>query len=326
MCRQRRSDRRRQWNVYPGVGIYSTPFLLVQQLEALMSWAALGLVLISAVLHAAWNYVAKSAADSLTFLWGVCVWTPVISLLVCIGAWLFFGEPVDVTTWKLALLGGFFQGIYVALMGAGYNRGDLSVVYPIARGLAPLIIAVIAWIALNERPSIIGILAMCAVLVGAALVTAGMWTHEADGETGGGTSALLPAVAAAVTIAIYHVIDKAGAQGANVVSYLLMMQVVLVVVLTPFVLKRRRLSDLLRTLRTNLGSIALCATLLYTAYALVVAAMMFEDVAYVAAARNISIVFGIILGVARLQEGRAGIRIVAGVLIFAGIIGLALGG
>lgn len=300
-----------------------------------MSWLALGLVFISAILHAAWNGIAKSAEDSVTFLWGVCACTPFVSALVCAGAWLFFQIPFDVTTWHLALLGGFFQGLYVALIGAGYNRGDLSVVYPIARGLAPLMIAFIAWITLNEQPSALGIAAICAVLVGAALVTLDMWRERVptDTEQASGlrhaahrTSPVTLALGAAVTIAIYHVIDKAGARGSNVVSYLLLMQVVLLAVLTPFVLRRRGLAELKEAVHDSLGRIVLSSTLLYTAYALVVAAMMFEAVAYVAAARNISILFGVIIGVTSLKEGRPGVRIVAGLLISGGIIALAAGG
>ncbi len=290
-----------------------------------MSWLALALVAVSAVLHAGWNYIAKRASDSVSFLWGVCGAVPIISALVSLGAWLFFDVPLDLSAWRLALLGGFFQALYVGFISAGYNEGDLSIVYPLARGLAPLIIAVLAWVALHEVPTVAGIIGIVLVLGGAIILTTDLGSGD-DTEESSATPAVRLALAAAAMIAIYHVIDKAGAQSSNVVSYLLMMQIVLFAFLTPFIFWRSRAAEAISAVKRNLLNVFVAAVFLYAAYALVVAAMMFEDVAYIAAARNISILFGIIFGVVGLKEGRPAVRIVAGLFITAGIVTLAAGG
>ncbi|MFP3902920.1 MAG: EamA family transporter [Armatimonadota bacterium] len=290
-----------------------------------MSWLALALVTISAVLHAGWNYIAKRASDSVFFLWGVCGAVPIISALVSLGAWLFFDIPLDLSAWRLAILGGFFQALYVGFISAGYNEGDLSIVYPLARGLAPLIIAVLAWVALHEVPTVVGIIGMVLVLVGATTLAADLQGDDDAAKSPAGPGVRL-ALAAAAMIAVYHVIDKAGAKSSNVVSYLLMMQIVLFAFLTPFIFWRSRVAEAVSALKRDIGSVFVAAVFLYAAYALVVAAMMFEEVAYIAAARNISIIFGIILGVVGLKEGRPAVRIIAGVLITAGIVTLAVGG
>ncbi len=292
-----------------------------------MDLLALALVLISAGMHATWNFWAKRASDSVSFLWGFSAVMPLIAGAVVLGEWLFFGNPPNFTTWKLAILGGVIQAAYISLMGAGYNRGDLSVVYPVSRGTAPLIIAVIAWLFLRETPSAVGLLGICIILGGAVLLSWDMLFRNGPSPSAAKPTASLGCAAlAAVTIALYHVVDKAGAQGSSVTSYQFLMEVVIVIALTPLLFIRRRAAKVKAEFREH-GALIFGASLFgYVAYALVITAMMRESVAYVAAARNVSILIGIALGATQLREGKLGLRLIAGALLLGGIVTLAVGG
>jgi len=295
---------------------------------------ALVLVFASAGMHAAWNYWAKRAKDSLSFLWGLAAVAPLVAGTVVLADYLIyvsssgqFGHAPDFSAWKLALLGGVIQAAYFSFMGAGYNRGDLSVVYPVSRGVAPVIIAGLAWVFLHEQPSVVGSAGIIVILIGTLILAYDLlFGGTAAAATSRPASSVGFALFAAVTIALYHVVDKAGAQGSSVTSYLFLMETVIILSITPVLLVRKRAAAFRTEFRQNGRLIVGAAVLMYIAYCLVVTAMMRESVAYVAAARNISILVGIVLGATRLREGTLGVRLLAGLLVLGGIFALAVGG
>ncbi len=289
-----------------------------------MDLVALAFVLISAGMHAAWNFWAKQAKDSIAFLWWLNLLAPVVAVIAMLGNWAATGQGPDFSAWQIAIAGGFVQALYMASMGAGYNSGDLSVVYPVARGVAPVIIALLGWIILKEVPSSIGMVAIVVVL-GGTLVLAWDLLHN-GGKSKSAIKSLQFALFAALNIALYHVVDKYGAKQSSVFSYQFLMEVWLVVWLTPILLMRRKLGGAREEIKINWKLIVLATVLMYTAYCLVIAAMMRESAAYVAAARNISILAGVALGAVRLKEGTLSLRLLAGGLILTGIVALAIWG
>src|SRR6185436_3668689 len=134
-----------------------------------MSAMALGLVLGAAVCHSAWNLILKSEPRRLE------------ASLLALGAAVMLSAPVlwfhpltELTAgaWGLVLLSGVFETAYLVTLSAAYEVGDLSLVYPIARGTAPLVVAPLAVLVLGERLSASGAL-------GIALVVAGIFaTHS----------------------------------------------------------------------------------------------------------------------------------------------------
>jgi drug/metabolite transporter (DMT)-like permease len=291
-----------------------------------MNPVALLLVCISAALHALWNYWAKRAGDSLSFLWGFSLVMPLFAGAAVLGEWLIFSRPPNFATWKLAILGGIIQAVYISCMGTGYNRGDLSVVYPVSRGLAPVVIAVLAWFLLHELPSAAGFVAIIVILLGTLILAYDLLRRPAN--TGTATrpaSSVKFALFASVTIALYHIVDKAGAQGSSVLSYQFLMEVVIAIIIAALIIAKRR--DAFRAEFRQHARLIFGASLLgYISYALVITAMMLESVAYVAAARNISILIGIGLGATRLREGTLSVRLLAGAFIVVGLFALAIGG
>src|SRR5919205_962982 len=121
-----------------------------------MSLGALALVLSAAFTHAYWNLLVKRAEGGPAFVWlfslaSAVLYAPIILVLVAI-------EPLDYgpVEYALILSSGILHLLYAVTLNRGYNVGDLSVVYPIARGTGPLISSVGAILLLGERPTVFG--------------------------------------------------------------------------------------------------------------------------------------------------------------------------
>ena len=137
---------------------------LLDARDGTMTAFALGLVLVSAVAHAGWNFIAKHASAGPVFNWlfdlmAVAVCLPLVAVLVLV-------EPPHLTNlaWVFIIGSALLELAYFLLLGQGYRTGDLTLVYPLARGTGPLLATAAAFVLLEERPSP---LAVCgALLVG----------------------------------------------------------------------------------------------------------------------------------------------------------------
>src|SRR5512141_1294872 len=130
-----------------------------------MPIAALAIVLFAALLHALWNFFAKDARDSSAFMWwGVTVGS------VWYGAWVWWTSPAGLPQeiWVAFAVSWFMEVAYVFLITRGYATGDLSQVYPIARGSPPLLIALWSALFIQERLPVLG-------YVGIGLLVAGVY-------------------------------------------------------------------------------------------------------------------------------------------------------
>jgi drug/metabolite transporter (DMT)-like permease len=162
---------------------------------------ALVLALSAAGLHALWNVMLKTSADPLRVSAaaigsGMLVATPVAAL-----AWLLSGRPgLPAEGWMLAAISAVIEIGYFTFLSAAYLRGDLSVVYPLARGTAPLLTVPVGLLILGERLSTVE-------LLGVGLMLAGIWAVRRPVTAG---PAVLPAVLTGVSIATYSSIDRVG--------------------------------------------------------------------------------------------------------------------
>jgi drug/metabolite transporter (DMT)-like permease len=166
----------------------------------------LGLLAVAAVLHALWNVLLKGSEDPLATAsramgWGLLVATPLAA-----GTWWVSGQPaVPPQVWALAGASAVAELLYFIFLSAAYRRGDLSAVYPIARGTAPLIAVAIGLVALGERLQPVG-------YAGIALLIGGIWLVRRP--TGSG-SAVGFALLTGIAIATYSAIDRVGVQAVS---------------------------------------------------------------------------------------------------------------
>lgn len=283
-----------------------------------MTGIALGLVLTSALMHASWNFFAKRADGGLPFAWmfsalGTLVFLPVIIIILIVEQPLIgLREWVGIGVTCLIHVG------YYLLLERGYRVGDLSFVYPIARGTGPILSAFGAILILGERPSVL-------VLFGTALVTLGVLIIAGNPfRARSSTPALIYGLLIGLSMAVYTLWDK------QVVGVMMIPPLFLIwcsgltrtVVLYPQARRDwARVRTLWRDHRREAFGVALLDPMSYTLFLM---ALAVTDVTLVAPVRQISIVIGTFLGARVLAEGGSRRRILAAAVMVVGVIALAL--
>ncbi len=286
-----------------------------------MTGLALTLILGAAVIHATWNLINKQASGHATFTWIVAVlsalfYAPATIAIIEIWQLKFSFVEVGMMAGSAALHTGYFL-----LLNQGYRVGDLSLVYPLARGTGPLLSTVAAIIFLGERPSVVAVVGAL-LIIGGVMVLAGNFARLRQSGT---RAAVGYALITGLFIAAYTLWDK------QAVSHFAIMPMVLdwganlgrAILLTPFAL--RYSEEAVIEWREHKWEAVAVAILIPLSYILVLTAMSFTPVSYVAPAREISILIGTALGARLLAEGDAPRRLAAAGAMVLGIVALALG-
>ena len=278
-------------------------------------WAA---VLGAALLHALWNSLVKSAGDKFMGSARVALWTGIVSVLVALAA----PAPLAASL-PYAVASAFVHVVYLLLVGRLYRNADLSVAYPLMRGLAPLIATAIAAATLREIPNAVGLVGVLGLVAGVATMgLSGLAHGRIDRAT------LIVALANSAVIAIYSVIDGEGARlagpgAAHAFAYNAWSDALTAALYLPVVLALRGKAAGPEFMRDP-GRSALAGLAAFGGYAIVVWAMTQSTIGAVAALRECSVVFAAIIGVAFLGEPFRGARAGAALLILAGVIALRL--
>ncbi len=280
--------------------------------------SALALVLGAALIHAAWNALAKRARDQLVFLWSSVSLATVA--LVPVGIALSPPEGIAASAAPYLAATIAIHAVYFYALSRAYGSGDFSLVYPIARGLGVALVPLVAWMVLDERLSTLGSLGVALVVVGIAAIGA------APGATGAGRRALGAgtgwALVTGLSIAGYSVVDKAGVGRLHPVPYIAIMGVGMSLLLVPAVWTRR--VALVAEWRANWRAVIAASTLNLTSYLLVLFAFRLSKAGYVVAARELSIVLSVLIGRLWLHEAQTRSRFAAAVIIMAGVACVAL--
>jgi drug/metabolite transporter (DMT)-like permease len=268
-----------------------------------LSADALGLALAAAGLHALWNLLLARQRDTEA--------TIAVSLVVFVAVL----APLAAATWRVEgaavpyILGsGALELAYIALLAAAYRRFELSLVYPLARGLAPVLALVIVLVVVGASPSAPEVGGVVAVAVGILLVRG--LRRSVRG------SALALTVAA--SIAGYTVVDRYGIRHANAAPYLLLVMLGPALAYPLFV-ARARLTAAARPVAAVIG-VASAAT-----YLLVLLALRIASAPSVSAVRETSVVIAVVLARVFLREAVGGRRLAGAAVVVAGVALLAGG-
>jgi uncharacterized membrane protein len=172
----------------------------------------------AAVLHVTWNVLLKTAGDPLRAAAVGMVTAAAAVCPVALVYWLAIGRTaVSTETLALSVASGILEALYFAFLASAYRRGDLSLVYPLARGTAPLLAVAIGVVLLNERLGIVGSLGVVALLTG-LLTLQRPWQYlSAAGRASGGAAGF--ALLTGVTIASYSAVDRVGVRGTEPLIY-----------------------------------------------------------------------------------------------------------
>jgi len=292
-----------------------------REMEARVNVAALLLVLLSALLHAVWNLLLKRARDRFAFVW----WYLLVPMVLFSPLALLGGGEGHGTLTALAVgcgvASGMLQAANLLAMSVAYRGGDLSVAYPLSRGTGQVLTVLLGVGLLRERLAPLGWVGVALVLGGVYVVFLPSWSPASLLRPfrllGQGSS--LAALAAGVTIAGYHVIDRVAMGDANQFQYILLLFAADFATVTVVLLLRRRWDLVWAEWRANKVSIAVAGSLSLLSYLLVLFALRRERVAYVGPARNVGIVFSVLLGALFLRERHGRMRLLGSVLIVAGL-------
>jgi drug/metabolite transporter (DMT)-like permease len=283
--------------------------------------AAIGLALVAAALHGTWNVLVKVSRDPLTTFQLSAVIGAVGSTPLVAVAWVVEGRPaVSLAAVGLVSLSAALELTYMWLLSAAYARGEISVVYPIARGSAPLLAVVIGIGLIGERLS-------APQLAGVTLLLAGILAVTLP-QTGGRATML--ALLTGVMIAAYTAVDRVGVRLTTPWMYLWMLVSLLAVGMTVSM----RLAERVPRLRSpragadptiSLPQAALVAAFMWTGYLLVLIALSIAPLSVVAPVRETAVVAVAVWGVWRLRERRAAVLKLAGAgAVLAGVSLLAI--
>jgi len=272
-----------------------------------VSIVAIGLILLAAVAHATWNVVMKRAEGGPAFLfvagwYAAALWAP-----LGIG----FAIACDASLRSIVLavvVSSCFHLTYFLTLQRGYRAGDLSLVYPLARGTGPAVSVLAALVIRHEHPPVLA-------LVGAAVVVGGLLSL-ARGHVSGRTAIGL-ALATGVVIACYTLWDKHAVDDLAVAGVTMSWgtELLRAVALTPYALRHR--DDVARVPRRDALAFAFLSPF---AYILVLLALSTTGVTFVAPAREVSIVVGVVLGRVVLHETVDRRRMVGAAIVAAGVV------
>jgi drug/metabolite transporter (DMT)-like permease len=270
--------------------------------------AVLPLVLLAAAFHAAWNALLKASENPLALATRAVTWGTLVSLPPVGLAWILTGRPgLPPAGWLIALASAFIELIYFISLSTAYRRGELSVVYPIARGTAPLLAVLVGLFLLGERLHATAALGVMALI-------AGIWVVRRPTAAG---SALWPALLTGVMIAAYTSLDRIGVRLGSPWLYGWLLWLFAAIFLVAFTTVRQIPGSRI----TEEPKLSLAVGVLMTAaYFMILFALSVAPLAIIAPLRESAIVLVTAWGIWRLGERRgAWLRVAGAVTIVAGI-------
>ncbi|MCO5998543.1 DMT family transporter [Actinoallomurus rhizosphaericola] len=281
----------------------------------------IAIVLVAAVAHAVWNTMSKyKRGDTILFVWAYTCAAALLCVPIGIAPVIAGTQPVS---WQLAagsIVSAVLHAVYSLTLQAGYDRFDLGVVYPVARGTGPVLTMLSAILLLGERPTGIAVIGAIVVVAGIVIVAGNPFRSGQRHPLRG----VLWGTATGATIAAYTLWDSYSVTSLHQtpVTYFTGAFLLQSLLLTPRALHRR---DQIQTaIRTNAAPILTVAVFSPLAYILVLTAMRTAPVALVAPLRESSIVVGSLLAWRLFHETHLARRIIGAAIVLAGIAAVSL--
>lgn len=285
-----------------------------------MTMLVISLVVMSALLHAFWNLIAKKVSGGIYFAW--LLWLCSTLMLTPFAIWeLTHGNyPEGILPIFLIFLSSLMHAGYFLMLQKSYMYGDLSIVYPVTRGLGPIVSVVLAIIILNERPAFPSVLGTLIITAGALLLVGRIRLYSKK-EIG---LSMSYSFITSLFIGGYLITDKLAVDVVRFSPLLFSWSYELgrTAIIFPVVSKNfEKVISEIGIYSRQILSMALLGT---TSYLLILFAMKYGPLSYIAPARTLGIVFGTILGGVFLKEREMHRRILASSVIVAGLILLSI--
>jgi len=277
------------------------------------------MVLVSAVAHAVWNFLFKKGGDKEAFIWLAQIVMAVMFMPLAIV--IAVKNPIDVTGWIFVLGTGILHAFYFIFLGRAYASGDLSEVYPIARGTGPAVVPLLGAVILGEHISLQAVMGILTIVVGVFTV---YWSRSLISTTFWSLASLKnPSISysllTGVVIACYSIWDKVGVSHVSGFLYMHLMATATGLLVTPYILKVKGKEIIKKEWTESRFNIIGVSILTFGAYGLVLSAMEVAKVSYVWPVRESSILVVILLGRFLLNENLRWPRVLGVCLIVVGV-------
>lgn len=287
-----------------------------------MNSTALALVVVGALFHATWNLFAKRSSGGAAFVWLYGVVSLLLLAPLGLYVWYSGDRSIGGQAWIAIAISALAHLAYSLTLQKGYQVSDFSVVYPLARGTGPLFTVFAATVLLGETPTLVGWLGI-ALILGGILLISDAWKGLSS-STDRVKSGVLWGAVTGCTIAAYTIVDAWAVKtlGMAPVVYYALGLLLRTGMLAPKVLGD--LPSLREQWSRHRGHILAVGALSPLAYILVLFAMQSAPLVYVAPARELSMMLGVVFGAVLLQESLTAGRLVGTGLMLTGGIALAL--
>jgi drug/metabolite transporter (DMT)-like permease len=280
---------------------------------------AILLLLISAILHTSWNLLIKQSEDKYIVTW----WMVTVGGGFAIIALLFTGLPPR-TLWIFALISVCVEATYFLTLSYAYHDNDFSLVYPVARGTAPAFLALWSFLFLHEKLTRGGMIGLALIIGG--LIIIGVNTLMQSHVTHLHFKGVAVAIFIALLISIYTTIDGAAVKNGFAMPYVMSMFTLVPLPIAPFIFREYKWTRVKEVLFKQSIRVPLAGILGVLAYLMAVFSYSIAPLSYAGAVREVSVVFGALAGWWFLKERLGGVRVLGAIVIFVGILIIAMFG
>lgn len=289
------------------------PALFLWYIRPAVSIFAISILLVSAVLHTAWNLLIKQAEDKYI----VTFWMVTFGGLFALIALFFTGLPPR-GMWLFAVVSVCVEVVYFISLSYAYHDNDFSLVYPVARGAAPAFIALWAFLFLHERLTTGGAIGLALIIGG--LVVIGVNALTQANVTRVHFKGVAVALFIAFLISVYSTIDGSAVKNGYAMPYVMTMFALVPFVISPFIFRRYGWARVKEVLVKQPVRVPLAGVLGVLAYLMAVFAYSIAPLSYAGAVREVSVVFGALSGWWLLNEKLGGVRVIGAFVIFTGVL------
>jgi drug/metabolite transporter (DMT)-like permease len=284
-----------------------------------MPLLAIALLFLSASLHTLWNLLLKQSRQKFIASW----WIVTIGAIMFMPGLFFTGMPPR-EIWHFALISAALEASYMLTLSLAYKNSDFSLVYPMARGTAPAFLLLWSLLFLHEKLTGWGLLGL-ALIIGGLILTGTSsliqnWTNLPN------IKGIIAALATAFFISVYTFVDGIAVKRGPALPYGLLMFTLIPLWSTPFVLRSYGWAQLIGEWKVQPVRFLIAGFLGVLAYLIALYAYSFAPISYSGAIREISVVLGALAGWRFLGENLGSMRVAGAIIIFFGILIVALFG
>ena len=266
------------------------------------------LIFFAAFLHAVWNIIIKSLNNSLVAIAVKVFFQSIIFIPV-----VFFVPAPEGITWFYLIASALLHSLYFILLGVMYNHEDMTFIYPVARGCAPVFVTILSFIFLSDMIPLLGIVGILIVSFALMLISLNNFKTKMD------IKKICISVFIAFIISIYTFTDGAGVRSVENSSTFIVWNFFFGGWISIGYVYLTNKQELFSLKLKELCLIIFATVVSFSAYAIIIWSMKYEPIGFVASMRESSIIFASIIGLFILKEKIGFIRVISSILFFIGV-------